>query len=174
MVVHNECFGLATNVAFVEGIVRAHSNGGIPAVMLHCSTHSCRFSSCDEWRKLLGAASYKHGAKHAFEIVTVQPEHPVMKGLPEKWQNHPDELYQLTKTWPDFVALGKGISAKQTEQVCIWLNTYGWARVFGTTLGHAKETVQDRAYLDLITRGLLWVCDKLDADGTPKAGYRKP
>jgi type 1 glutamine amidotransferase len=46
--------------------------------------------------------------------------------------------------------------------------------VFGTTLGHANETMQDGIYLDLITRGLLWACDKLDADGNPKAGYGKP
>jgi type 1 glutamine amidotransferase len=77
-------------------------------------------------------------------------------------------------TWPDFVPLGKGVSAKEPEQVCLWLNTYGKARVFGTTLGHANETMQDKVYLDLITRGLLWVCDKLDADGKPKAGYGKP
>src|SRR6267378_581481 len=51
VVLHNECFGQATNVAFVEGIVRAHSEGGVPAVMLHCSTHSYRYSSSDEWRK---------------------------------------------------------------------------------------------------------------------------
>lgn len=174
VVVHNECFGQATNVAFVEGIVRAHSEGGVPGVMLHCSTHSYRFSSSDEWRKLLGVSSYKHGAKHAFEIANLQPDHPVMKGFPEKWQNHPDELYQLTKTWPGFVALGKGVSAKEPEQTVIWLNTYGKARVFGTTLGHANETMSDKVYLDLVTRGLLWACDKLDADGKPKAGYGRP
>lgn len=174
VVVHNECFGQVTNVAFVEGIVRAQSNIGVPAVMLHCSTHSYRFSSTDEWRKLLGAASYQHGAKHAFEIVNLQPEHPVMKGFPEKWQNHPDELYQLKKTWPGLVPLAKGVSPNEPEQVCIWLNTYGKARVFGTTLGHSNETMKDKVYLDLITRGLLWACDKLDDDGKPKAGYGEP
>jgi hypothetical protein len=28
-------------------------------------------------------------------------------------------------------------------------------------------------YLDLVTRGLLWACDKLDENGKPKAGYGK-
>ena len=173
VVLHNECFGQATNVAFVEGIVRAHSVGGVPAVMLHCSTHSYRFSSSDEWRKLLGVSSYQHGAKHAFEIVNLKPEHPVMKGFPEKWQDFPDELYQLKKTWPDCVPLGKASSSKEAEQTVIWLNTYGKARVFGTTLGHGNETMSDKVYLDLVTRGLLWACDKLDADGKPKKGYGK-
>ena len=26
-------------------------------------------------------------------------------------------------------------------------------------------------YPGLVTRGLLWACDKLNHDGTPKAGY---
>ncbi|MGH7970331.1 MAG: ThuA domain-containing protein, partial [Limisphaerales bacterium] len=39
VVVHNECFGYVTNVAFVGRIAAAHSNG-VPAVVLHCSIHS--------------------------------------------------------------------------------------------------------------------------------------
>src|ERR1043166_8300598 len=173
VVLHNECFGFVTNAAFVERIVRAHSAGGVPAVMLHCSTHSYRNAGTDEWRKLLGVSSYQHGAKHAFEIVNLQPTHPVMKGFPEKWQDSPDELYQLKKTWPDCVPLGKAISSKEAEQTVIWVNMYGKARVFGTTLGHSNETMSDKVYLDLVTRGLLWACDKLDADGKPNPGYGK-
>src|SRR6185436_2246910 len=39
VVLHNECFGYVTNVAFVEGIAKPHFDG-LPAVVLHCSTHS--------------------------------------------------------------------------------------------------------------------------------------
>ena len=35
-------------------------------------------------------------------------------------------------------------------------------RVFATTLGHNNATVEDPRYLDLVTRGLLWSCDKLN------------
>lgn len=38
-------------------------------------------------------------------------------------------------------------------------------------VGHNNETVSDPRYLDLVTRGVLWVCDKLAADGKPRAGY---
>lgn len=171
VVLHNECFGQATNVAFLEGIVQAHRDGGVPAVMLHCSTHSYRFSSSDEWRKLLGVSSYQHGAKHAFEVVNLKPGHPVMTGFPAKWLDHPDELYQLKSTQPDCIPLAKGVSPKEAEQTVVWLNTYGKARVFGTTLGHANETMQDPVFLDLVSRGLLWVCGKLDEQGQPKPGY---
>ena len=30
------------------------------------------------------------------------------------------------------------------------------------TLGHNTETVADPRYLDLVTRGLLWACGKLE------------
>jgi hypothetical protein len=33
--------------------------------------------------------------------------------------------------------------------------------------------MQRDVYLDLVTRGLLWVCDKLDENGKPKTGYGK-
>lgn len=170
VVVHNECFGEVTNATLIERIVSAHTDG-VPAVMLHCSMHSYRNAATDEWRKLLGVSSYKHGAQHAFEITNSKPDHAAMKGFPEKWQNFPDELYQIVKVWPDTVPLGKGVSAKEAEQVCIWVNTYGKARVFGTTLGHRNQTMASEVYLDLITRGLLWACDKLDDSGKPRPGY---
>ena len=37
--------------------------------------------------------------------------------------------------------------------------------------GHSNTTMESPVYLDLVTRGLLWACDKLNEDGTPKAGY---
>lgn len=53
----------------------------------------------------------------------------------------------------------------------IWVNTYGKAKVFGTTLGHGNATMQDPVYLDLVARGLLWACDKLEENGKAKSGY---
>jgi hypothetical protein len=59
VVLHNECFGAITDVAFVERIAKAHHDG-VPAVMLHCSTHSYRMAKTDEWRKCLGQTSMSH------------------------------------------------------------------------------------------------------------------
>ena len=57
------------------------------------------------------------------------------------------------------------------DHTVIWLNTYGKGRVFSTTLGHQNSTMSNPVYLDLVTRGLLWACDKLKEDGTPADGY---
>lgn len=172
VVVHNECSGGITNVAWVEGIAKAHF-AGVPAVVIHCSIHSYRNSSTDEWRKLLGVSSYRHQARRPFEVVNIKPEHPIMKGFPAKWQDAPDELYEIKKVWPDCTPLAESLTPKKEsdKHPCIWINTYGKARVFGTTLGHGVETMGQDVYLDVVSRGLLWACDKLDADGKPKPGY---
>ncbi len=175
VVVHNECSGKVTEVPFIEGIVSAHTNSGVPAVVIHCSMHSYRESTTDEWRKLLGVSSYRHQARRGFDVVTIKPEHPVMKGWPAKWHDKEDELYEIKKVWPDCTPLAKSLTPKKDgdEHPSIWVNHYGKTRVFGTTLGHFNETMQTKEYLDLVTRGLLWACNKLNEDGTPKTGYGK-
>jgi len=174
VVVHNECFGKVAEVPFIEQIVRPHTNG-VGAVMLHCSTHSYRESESDEWRKLLGVSSYRHQKKQAFNVVNVNPGHPVMKGFPATFRDPEDELYEITKVWPNCVPLGKGQTPgnEKDEHVSIWVNTYGKGRVFGTTLGHLNDTMKTDTYLALITRGLLWSCRKLDDKGEPMPGFGK-
>jgi Uncharacterized protein conserved in bacteria len=173
VIVHNECSGAVTNVDWVKNIARAHFDG-VPAVVLHCSVHSYRESKTDEWRKLLGVSSYRHQALRAFEVVNLKPDHPVMKGFPLRWQDDPDELYEIKMVWSECVPLAESISpnADKDRHVSIWVNTYGKARVFGTTLGHSNQTMQREDYLDLVTRGLLWTCDKLEDNGKPKPGYQ--
>ncbi len=174
VVVHDECFGDQTNAAFIEHIAKAHFDG-VPAVIIHCAVHSYRKSTTDEWRKLLGVSSYYHDAGRKFQVTNVSPDHPIMKGFPALWQDPAaDELYRMKKLWPNCVPLAKTIAATNTpDTTCIWVNTYGKARVFGTTLGHANTTVKDSTYLDLVTRGLLWACGKLGEDGKPMPGYGK-
>jgi putative membrane-bound dehydrogenase-like protein len=81
------------------------------------------------------------------------------------WANPAGELYWIEKLWPKAHALATAKNREQgNQEVCVWTNQYGKGRVFGTTLGHHNETVSAPQYLDLITRGLLWSCDKLNDD----------
>ena len=171
VVLHNECFGDVNDNAFVEGIAAAHK-AGVPAVMLHCSTHSYRTATTDEWRMCLGLSSYSHEKNRDLEVKVVNAEHPVMKGFPAVWNDRADELYKNEKLWPNFVPLARAYGQDtKKDHVCVWVNTYGAGRIFATTLGHSNETMKAPVYLDLVTRGLLWACDKINEDGTPKAGY---
>ena len=55
------------------------------------------------------------------------------------------------------------------DATVVWTNNYRkTTKVFATTIGHNTDTVADARYLDLVTRGLLWSCGKLNDD------YLKP
>ena len=173
VILHNECFGAIDDNAFIENIAAAHK-AGVPAVMLHCSSHSYRAGTTDEWRKCVGITSRSHEKNRDLNVENIKPEHPVMKGFPEKWLNPKDELYKNEFIWPNTVPLAKayGEDTKKDHTV-IWVNTYEKARVFSTTLGHSNATMESPVYLDLVTRGLLWACGKLGDDGKPLEGYGK-
>ena len=65
--------------------------------------------------------------------------------------------------WPTATILAKGsIDEGKAFHDCVWLNDYGKGKVFGTTLGHHNETMQEDVYLDLVTRGLLWTAGRLN------------
>lgn len=171
VVLHNECFGAVTDVPFVEGIARAHFDG-TPAVMLHCSTHSYRAAKTDEWRKCLGQTSMSHEKNRDLKVRNVAQEHPIMKAFPKEWLDAKDELYKNERLWENFTPLATAFGEDtQKDHHVIWTNHYGKAKVFGTTLGHGNATMQDPVYLDLVTRGLLWACGKLDESGKPLPGY---
>lgn len=170
IVVHNECFGDVTNSDFVNHIAEGHN--GVPAVVIHCSIHTYRKASTDEWRKVLGVSSYAHEGARRFDVINLATNNPIMKDFPAIWHDPaPDELYQIKKVWPTCTPLAKGIGKTGTEHPCVWINTYHNTRVFGTTLGHSDTTMSSDTYLDLLTRGLLWACNKLDENGQPKPGY---
>ena len=171
VIVHNECFGMVNDNKFIENIAAAHA-AGVPAVMLHCSTHSYRMGSTDAWRATLGLRSMSHDKSRDLTVKNVKPEHPVMKGFPKEWLNPKDELYRNEKVWPTVTPLATAFSEEsKKDHVVIWLNNYGKTRVFATTLGHGNDTMKSEVYLDLVARGLLWSCDKLADDGKPRAGY---
>jgi type 1 glutamine amidotransferase len=174
IVVHNECFAKVTDEAWIKRITAAHATG-TPAVVIHCAMHTYRDIKDDEWRKFLGVTSKRHEHKSNKKVKNVKPDHPIMKGFGAEWTSPIDELYIVEKVWPTATVLAYGVSDGKNsageEHAGFWINQYKKAKVFGTTFGHSNETFDDPIFQDTVTRGLLWACDKLDDDGTPKEGY---
>jgi type 1 glutamine amidotransferase len=171
LVLHNECFGAIEDNEFVERIARPHFNG-VPAVMLHCSIHSYRAASTDEWRKCLGMRSMRHEKNRDLLVRNTAPEHPIMKGFPAEWLDEKDELYVHEHLFENFTPLATAFGEDtQQDHHLVWTNEYGKARVFGTTMGHNNSTMEHPVFLDLVARGLLWACGKLDEEGRPLPGY---
>jgi len=162
VVVHNECFAAVGDEAFIEKILAPH-RAGTPAVLVHCAMHCYRTGPTkEEWFKFCGVHSPKHGPHHAFEVELMETDHDVTRGL-SNWTTPKGELYYIEKVYPGTTALAQGKSnADDRMHINIWTHAYGEnkTRVFGTTIGHHNETMQDPNYLQMFTRGLLWAAGK--------------
>jgi putative membrane-bound dehydrogenase-like protein len=161
LVIHDECFSDVKDIAWVDNILRPH-RAGLPAVVIHCAMH-CYRDGREEWFKFCGVTSHRHGAHYPHEVLNRDAAHPIMQGFPAAWANPAGELYWIEKVWETAHPLASAKNReKGNEEVCVWTNQYGPARVFGTTLGHHNETVASPELLDLLTRGVLWAANKLD------------
>lgn len=200
IVIHDECAADIQDPVVIAGVLKPHREDGIPAVNLHCAMHSYRFGEYQKpvaagadnatWYEYMGLQSTGHGPQLPIALTFTDKESPITKGMSD-WTTIKEELYnnlqilggkalirgkqtieQKTKS-ADGTETVTG--SKDVETVVAWTNEYGAkkTRVFSTTIGHNNETVSDVRYLDLVTNGVLWACDKLDADGTPAAGYGK-
>lgn len=166
VVVHNECFADTGDADYIRSITAAH-RAGVPAVVIHCAIHTYRAAGIDDWRQFLGVTSRRHEHQSRYRVKTVEPGHPVLAGFPDEWTAPMDELYVIEKLWPDATALATARSERTGEEHPVfWVNTFGKARVFGTTFGHSKETFADPVFLDTVLRGLFWACDRLMKEPT--------
>jgi type 1 glutamine amidotransferase len=174
VIVHDECTSGVKDLAVINRILEPHRRG-LPAVVLHCGMHSYRSAGWPQatpWFEFTGLASTGHGPQQPIAITFVDKDSPITQGLAD-WTTINEEHYNNSagKLLDTAHALARG---KQTvknrasrettnDYVVAWTNDYnGKAKVFATTLGHNNATVADPRYLDLVARGLLWSCGKLN------------
>lgn len=184
VVIHDECAADIKDPAVIDGVIKPHKEDGIPAVNLHCAMHCYRFGDYGKpvakdapnshWYEYMGLQSTGHGPQEPIAISFVDKESAITKGL-EDWITMKEELYNNIAITTGH-ALAKGTqkvtskakdgtaSTKENTTVVVWTNEFGpkKTKVFSTTIGHNNPTVQDPRYLDLVTRGMLWACDKLN------------
>ena len=167
IIIHDECAASMNNKEVLTRILDAHKT--IPSIQLHCAMHSFRTGE-DRWFKRLGLQSNSHGPQEPIAITFVDKEHPITKTLSD-WSTIKEELYNNVNLFDAHpLAMGKQTvknkdgTTKDMEYIVAWTNEKDGARSFSTTIGHNTETVADARHLDLITRGLLWACDKLTPD----------
>lgn len=157
VVVHNECFADTADEDYIRRIVAGHAAGGTPAVVVHCAMHSYRAAAIDDWREFLGVTSRRHDHQSRYPVKLVAPEHPAIAGFRTDWVTPMDELYIVEKVWPGTTVLAVSPSERDgKEHAVVWTNHYRGTRVFGTTYGHSDDTFRDPAFIDLLTRGVLW------------------
>lgn len=109
-----------------------------------------------------------HGPQHEFQVDIRDKEHPITKGLPEKWMHAKDELYSelrgpaknlhlLATAFADTTKGGTG----ENEPILFTIE-YGRGRIFHTALGHAGQSknsspaMQCVGFITTFLRGAEW------------------
>ena len=103
-----------------------------------------------------------HGPMQPFQIVVRDANHPITKGLPEKFMHVPDELYgwlrgpakNLTVLATAFAPKDKGGSDE--HEPVLFTVTYGEGRVFQNALGHTPTELGSVAFITTFRRGVEW------------------
>lgn len=163
VVIHNECFAQISDKEWVERVLKPHREG-VNAMVIHCAMHTFRDLKDNAYRDFLGVTSRSHGPHHSFKVENMAPQDPIMKGFGKEWNTPKGELYYVDSIGAKATPLARAFSSggRKKQEVCIWKNQYGKARVFGTTIGHHNETMSAPRYLDFLTRGFLWSVGRLD------------
>jgi len=163
LIIHDECAALKKDETELTNILNAHKT--VPAVHLHCAMHS--FRTNDDWAKHVGMKSNRHGPHVPVSLEFTEPRHPITKPF-KNWVTGKEELYNNVEVLgAETLATGtqtykRGDKEKTDTAIVMWVNTKSGAPSFSTSLGHFNHNVEDSRYLDLVTRGALWVCGKLD------------
>jgi HEAT repeat protein/type 1 glutamine amidotransferase len=107
-----------------------------------------------------------HGPAHAFQIINREKDHPITRGLPEKWMHAKDELYgELRGPAKNLTVLATAYSdpAKNgtgEHEPILFTIDYGKGRVFHTPLGHARELplpcMESVGFIVTFQRGAEW------------------
>ena len=108
-----------------------------------------------------GSAGH-HGARLPFQVVTRDPESPIMRGLPPVWMHVNDELYAtlrgpgknmtvLATAYSDPTNHGTG----HDEPILMTIR-YGKGRIFHTTMGHDVFALSCVGFITTFQRGTEW------------------
>ena len=158
LVVYNKCNAPQySDPEWIERIVRPHREG-VPAVIIHGTLHNYwpdeKVSGA--WVAFTGITSRNHERGAPVTVTFTARDHPILDGLPETWSYKAGELYRVHGMSDDAACLATGVSGDGVEHCVVWTHRYGKGRVFGTSIGHATETMRSDEFQRLLRQGIRW------------------
>ncbi len=150
--------------AFAEAV-----KGGKGLVVYHFAS-SAFTDEKDPWSKefeTIIAGGWRkqgfHGAKHVYDVSMKAKDHPITKGMPEKFTHNIDELYQNSLITPGSEVLVTAYSDKAKDpkntgkdEPMVWINKFGEGRVVNNALGHDMEAISDKNFQALMIHCVEW------------------
>lgn len=116
-------------------------------------------------------AESSHGPEMEFVLTTRDLQHPIMKGLPEKWKHTKDELYdRLRGPAENVTVLASSFSDVEgnaqpwalenkgsgREEPLLMTIDYGEGRIFHSALGHMDYSMASVGFIATFQRGAEW------------------
>lgn len=101
-----------------------------------------------------------HAARHAFEVKWVDREHPIARGLPEKFLAN-DELYHRLDLRPGAHVIASAfddaaVGGTGKDEPIVWTTQFGKGRGVHLTLGHDTASMYQEGFGAAFTRSVEW------------------
>ena len=158
--IYNLCMADNQDNALIANLRRQTEQLGVPALVIHCTMHS--FRETNLWWPMFGLQTKAHESLRPLAQIQAAP-HPILQGIPNDWTVANDELYINNQF--EAQTLLSVIGEDNKHHTTAWLAYQGTTPIFGTTLGHSDETLNDPAFGRLIANALLFVTDNLSDQG---------
>ncbi len=150
--------------------IRKFLAAGKPVVAIRTSSHA--FAVGDKvaegravWprfdREVLGAdygGEHRASAKPSLKAISEADKHPILAGVKTPFTGN-GPLYKYSSVAKSVTPLLTGTLPDDSVEPVAWVNEYGKARVFYTSLGH-KDDFQDVQFRRLLGNAMLWALDK--------------
>jgi hypothetical protein len=113
-------------------------------------------------RLLVGGGSRSHPPYGEFEVTVLDPTHPTMVGVPEKFTIK-DELYRSEKDplGPPIQILATGFEKATGKTYPVaWIVLHPRGRIFCSSLGHDGAAHEHPAFQAILRNGLKWAAGR--------------
>ena len=124
------------------------------------------------WWHFTGVDTTGHDFARSLTIERSEIDHPITKGLPNRIETEHDELYQNLAVKDSVIPLYSAYSTQgRRNHLVAWIHEVGAGKVFATTLGHDRRTLDLPSFQRLVARGIAYVTGHMTEDGVIEEGY---